>query len=286
MSSPYSKQRFQDRFTQQWAIFWGKKIDLDKHTWLKGPFGKTSGIGREFITQLAEEENLIIQNANKKNGILSSFEVLNLNNRERNNLSNEIIDFYENTSEYDLRLSVRWNPLMKVFGILVNALFSNRINQLNIPTKSISDTESINSEIIHLFDPNKNVVKYTVWLRSLKASTQVIYLGVYGTCTLPSGVTCIKTIFPLPNGNATVIMTPKVDETGSLILDSSGQKIGESGFYFLLSDKTGANWTQYIRSFRDKLILKVENNRLTAEQIITLWKFKVLKLNYTITRKT
>jgi hypothetical protein len=67
---------------------------------------------------------------------------------------------------------------------------------------------------------------------------KVIFLGIYSLCTLPSGKPCVKAVFPLPKGNATVIMSPTVGQNGELILDSTGKKFADPGFYFLLS-----NWT-------------------------------------------
>jgi len=56
----------------------------------------------------------------------------------------------------------------------------------------------------------------------------------------------MKAIFPLPNGNATVILKPRIGENGELILDSSGDRIGDSGFYFILKDSKGQLWTKFI----------------------------------------
>jgi hypothetical protein len=280
-----TKQKFQDWFTQQWAIFWGRKINLEEYNWLIGPFGNLNGIGRDYISQLAKTENLIILKSQNYQGLLSSFEELHLPKNERSNIPNPIIDFYERTSDYNLQLAINWNPIFRVIGILVNKLFSHRINQLNIPTSAIAGNESLNSEIIQLYNAETNELKYTIWMRSLKSSNQVIYLGVYGTCILPSGKTCIKAVFPLPNGNATIIMTPRVEKNGTFILDGSGSKVGDAGFYFLLNDEKKEIWTQYIRSFRDRLVLKIDNNNIIAEQTLTLWHFNVLKFSYIINRK-
>ena len=105
---------------------------------------------------------------------------------------------------------------------------------------------------------------------------------VYETCTIPSGKLCIKAIFPLPDGNATVILTPRVGKNGELILDSAGQKIVDSGFYFLLKDSKGQLWTKFIKSFKDKLVVSSVNDRVTATQTLTLWNLRVLKFEYEI----
>mgnify|MGYP003630411428 CR=1 FL=1 len=285
MELAYPIQKFQDWFTQQWVILWGIKIDPKYVPWLMGPFGNLNGIGDDFIGQLAEKENLVIERNVKSRGLISSITSLNLPDAELLKLSNKVIDFYENTSNYKLEFAVKWNPFFKIFGVLVNKLFSNRINQLNIPTKNVKNSEAITSELITLSDPKTNQVKYTVWFRSFKSSGQVIYSGVYGTCILPSEEACIKAVFPLPKGNATVIMTPSVGENGELILNSSGKEFGDAGFYFTLIDSKGNYWSQYISSFRDKLIVNSNKDVISAEQTLSLWHQKVLRFNYKINTK-
>jgi len=97
---------------------------------------------------------------------------------------------------------------------------------------------------------------------------------------LPSGITCVKAIFPLPKGNATVILKPSVGEKNELILDSSGNKFGDAGFYFLLNDSKGNCWSKYIKSFTDKLIVSDENEKLKAKQTLKLWRLKVARFEY------
>lgn len=282
MGIAQKKQNIQDWITQQWVIIFGNKIDKTNHKWLIGPFGGTKGIGKKFIKQLAEEEDLIIHNQKSDRGLIESIDQLNLSSNELNALSQDVIDFYEKTSNYDLRLKAKWNPLFKGFGILVRVVFSKRIEQLNIPTKNLEDSLGLTSEIIQLFDSKTNEVKRTIWLRAFKSSGQVVYSGVYETCIIPSGKACIKAIFPLPNGNATVILTPRVGKNGELILDSVGQKIGDSGFYFLLKDSKGQLWTKFIKSFKDSLVVSSVNDRVTATQTLTLWNLRVLKFEYEI----
>ncbi|MBV6880351.1 hypothetical protein NG800_008830 [Epilithonimonas ginsengisoli] len=285
MRFAYPMQKFQDWVTQQWVILRGRKIKPEDFPWLIGPFGNLDAIGEDFIHQFARKEDLIIEKDSKAKGIIPSMAKLNLSETEFSDLSKNVIDFYESTEKYDLKFAVKWNPFFKFFGILITKLFSNRINQLNIPTKNIADSESLKSEIINLVDQKSNEIKYTFWFRSIESSGQVIYSGVYGICTLPSGKTCVKAVFPLPNGNATVIMNPSVGENGRLILDSSGEKFGDAGFYFLLQDSKGEYWSQFISSFRDRLAIGPDNDHISAEQNLTLWHLKVLTFNYKIELK-
>lgn len=279
-------QKFQDWFTQQWVIICGRKINPPENRWLFGAFGEVSGIGEKFIHQLAEKEDLtIIRNSNSK-GLLDSISSLNLSENEIKKLPKNVIDFYEKTSEYKLQLNVKWNPIFKIFGYVVNRLFSQRINQLNIPTNNIQSSENLTSEIIELVAKNTNEVKYTIWFRKFQSTGKVIYSGIYTTCTLPSGITCVKAIFPLPNGNATVILKPSVGEKNELILNSSGKKFGDAGFYFLLNDSNGNCWSKYIKSFTDKLIVSDEEDSLSAKQVLKLWNLKVAIFEYEMKKQT
>lgn len=278
-------QRVQDWLTQQWVIIRGRKIDPNDFQWLIGPFGNVGDIGEAFINQLAEKEGLIVKRNCDETGLIPSIRDLGLSVNERTRLSPAVIDFYENTSKYDLSISVRWNPFFKIFGALIGKLFSNRINQLNLPTQNFDESESISSELINLIDPISNTIVHTIWFRTLESTGQVVYSGAYGTCELPSGKACIKAVFPLPNGNATVLMSPTVGDKGELILDSSGQSFGDAGFYFLLVDSKGNLWSQFIKTFRDRLMVSDERTQILAEQSLTLWNLRVLVFKYRIVPK-
>jgi len=282
MNWAFTMQKFQDWATQQWVILWGRKINPLEHSWLLGSFGELNGIGEDFIYQLAQKEQLIVERNASEKGILDTIHSLHLPENDLNQLSKKVIDFYEHTCNYNLNFQVKWNPLFKPFGILVNKLFSKRINQLNIPTKNKEQSKELTSEIIQLINPNTNKVQYTVWLRKFKTSGKVVYSGIYETCQLPSGITCVKAVFPLPKGNATVIMQPSVTSNGALILNSSGKKFGDAGFYFLLSDSKDNFWGQFISSFTDKLIVSDSEKYLIAQQSLKLWNFKVADFNYKI----
>lgn len=275
-------QSIQDWITQQWVILFGQRIDNKNYEWLLGPFGETKGIGKKFVEQLAKDESLVINSHRINQGLIDSIMNLGLPETELKRLSPNVIDFYENTSNYDLLLKAKWNPFFKIFGSLVKSIFSRRIEQLNVPLENLEDGSGLTNEIIKLVDTKTNEVKRTIWLRTFKSTGQIVYSGVYETCSLPNKQICIKAIFPLPNGNATVILTPSVGTSGELILDSSGQRIGDSGFYFLLRDSKGQLWSKFIKSFKDKLVVKIVNDRITATQTLTLWNLKVLEFEYEI----
>jgi len=285
MSRISFNQKKQDWFTQQWVILRGKQLNSDDRSWLLGPFGRVGDVGEDFIYQLAQEEQLVILRNCTHAGLLSSLSVLGLSQEDQAKINPRIIDFYEQTSEYNLRMSLRWNPIFKCCGYLVNILFSNRLKQLHIPTKNKLQDELITSEIIQLMTPQTKEIRYTFWLRTLPSQSTIIFSGIYSTCLMPTGKKAVKAVFPLPNGNATVLMKPQVGTQGELILDSSGNQWGEAGFYFLLQDTKEKYWARFIPSFKDKLVVQAYANGLIANQQLKLWGLPVVTISYAIKQK-
>ena len=286
MNFAYPSQRFQDWLSQQLCIWRGKKFEPDQAAWLMGPFGNTDTIADEFFNKLAIDENFEVKRDVKDRGLLSSVKDLELSNPEYERLSPEIINFYEKTSLYDLDISIKWNAIFRIYGGLINYFFSNRLKQLNFPLDPSEVSSGINSEVVTLCEPGTGNVKHTIWYRTLKSNGRVLYSGIYTTCKLLSGDVCVKVIFPLPRGNATIILAPTVGTKGELLLTSSGKTFGDPGFYFLLSDSKGGHWAQYIPSFREKLNVFVDNDgELQADHSITLWKQPVLEIHYEMSRR-
>jgi hypothetical protein len=93
--------------------------------------------------------------------------------------------------------------------------------------------KGLESNIIKLKSKSDSKTKWTIWYRTIKSTKDVIYSGVYTNCLNPNySKPLLKVIFPLPNGNASVIMTERIESDGSLVLSSDGRKFGDNGFYF------------------------------------------------------
>ncbi len=244
-----------------------------------GPYGHVGLVADEFVDRLAEDERLIIDRNVDSGGLVSSFKDLELADQSR--LSPNVIDFYENTTQYDLNLWVDWNPFFRPFGSLVQRLYSLRLQQLNLPLRPLEVSRGLSSEVVTLTDPRSGQIRYTIWYRVIRSSGQVMYSGIYTTCKLPCGRVCVKAIFPLPRGSATVLLEPSVGDDGALRLVSSGTRYGDPGFYFLVQDSKGGHWAQYVRSFREQLnVFDEGDQRLRAEHELTLWRRRVLEIHY------
>src|SRR5262249_39970435 len=126
----------------------------------------------------------------------------------------------------------------------------------------------------------------TGWLRKRIATKSVIYAGLYSMCKPPKFAgRCMKIVFPLPNGNATVIMKPQQHDDGSLSLVSSGDRFGEPGFYFIVHNPRAEAWVKYLRALKESIHVYVDTpSELRANHFLTLWGATFLKLHYRMRR--
>ena len=91
----------------------------------------------------------------------------------------------------------------------------------------------------------------------------MIYSGIYDTVFVPNhNSRCVKVAFPLPNGNATVILRPEIQKDGSLKLISDGKKIGDPGFYFYLKHTNGKEWARFVKSVKEIIHVFVDEEGL------------------------
>ena len=280
----YPPQPIQDYISQRWVRLCGREIDADQCQWLVGPCGDVDLIADRFIMRLAHDENLRIERLASGAGLYETIDEMNMSAADLARLRPEIAGFYERTADYDLEVWSQWCMGFRPFGGMLQRIYSRRLQQLNVPLRPLDTSRGITSEILKLRDPVTGGVRYTVWYRVLKATRHVIYSGVYTTCTLTNGQRCVKVIFPLPRGSATVIMSISVGPNGELHLESSGRRFGEPGFYFYLTDSRGGHWAKYIRSFRERISVFVDDEgTLRADHVLRLWQFRALELHYKMT---
>lgn len=273
-----TRQDPRDWTTQYWNILMGRKVDAQRDGWLLGPIG---GIGEDagrFIERIAGERGLRIERNLPGSGLVERPEEWGIPLRPG------IADFYTRTTDYRLAVRTLWTPLFGSFGYLVAKLFSRRIQQLNLPRGGGDDTP-FETEIIKLVDGDGHP-EFTIWHRSLRETGEVVFSGIYTSCRLPSGECCVKVIFPLPRGSATVIFRPESDAQGNLSLVSSGRKYGDPGFYFLVEDRQGCLWKHYLPSVRENILISERGDGvLEAEHTLRLWSLKVFRMIYGIARE-
>lgn len=277
----------QDWITQVWVKATGRMFNSENEKWLVGPIGDTEIIKDKFIRDIAQKENLEIHEEIAGAGLLESFDELELSDAERILLNHKVVDFYENTSNYNFEVWSEWCGLFRPFGWVLSKVFSKRLQQLNLPLSSMDSAKGIKSNIIKLIDVNTKIPKWTIWYRILKSTNNVIYSGVYTTCNVPNFPgKFLKVVFPLPNGNATVIMRREILNNGSLKLCSDGTKFGDNGFYFTLTNHKGKYWARFVKSMHEWITVYVdEENILRADHNLNFYGLPFLNLHYKMTEK-
>ena len=198
--------------------------------WLAGPTGGTT-IGDATYREVAEAEGLSIEREATRGGLEPSIEQLRSASFDPARVQPLVRDFYEHTTEFAMDVWSRtYFPANLALWLLVKTI-SRMVNQLNFPLSPLDTAKGMVSEIISMRRAD-GTIRYTGWFRTLVEDRNVLYTGFYMTETAPgAGVPCVKVVFPMPNGNATVVLRPEVEPDGSLILDSSGKRFGDAGFY-------------------------------------------------------
>ena len=274
-----------DWLTQLWVKSSRVKINPKKQDWLDGPIGEPKIIGESYFEEFANKNNLTIEIGSEE-GLVDDFSHLNSSQFSSEKVNPRIIDFYENTSRFELDIWSEWSTPAKPFGWLLSKLFSTRIQQLNLPVSALDSSRGITSEIIAL-KSETDTTKYVGWLRKVVKTRNVIYAGAYTSCTPPNlGYECVKVVFPLPNGNATVILWPENMDDGSLKLHSSGNKLGDGGFYLLVYSSSDKAYVKYVNAIKETIHVYLdETDELRTDHIFKFWGATFLQLHYRIREK-
>ena len=139
--------------------------------------------------------------------------------------------------------------------------------------------------MINLIDPETGAIRFTAWVRQLLSNRNVLYAGSYSVCTLPGfSEACVKVVFPLPNGNAIIIMYPEGHADGSFSITSAGERFGEPGFYFTVCRNDGV-WARYVRAMRESIrVYPSGSSDVRADHTLKLWGAIFLRLHYKLCR--
>jgi hypothetical protein len=246
-------------------------VGLEENIWLDGPVGNIHQIGKDFFIDYAHRHNLLAVESGVR-GLVEDLTCLSRDGADFGLLAAPVREFYEHTSEYALDVWSQWHGLFQPFGSALAILFSRRLQQLNIPLSSLDSAKGMTSSVIQLRDPNSGRLLQTAWVRELNATRNVLYAGGYSICTVPGHSSpCIKVVFPLPNGNAMVIMKPQVHSDGSLSLTSAGDNFGDPGFYFVVHGEDGMVWARYLRSMKETIhVYAAESDTARADHILCM----------------
>jgi hypothetical protein len=267
-----------DWLTQTWVIVTGRRTSLKEYPWLDGPIGKTRRIGGDFFLNFAAETGARLEPGN---GLLRSIDALKGETIDTMAVNPLVREFYESTSAYTLDAWSEWSGLFAPFGRLLYWIFSKRLQQLNVPQHSLDTALGMESSIFHLFDGASDNFLFASWVRRLVATGNIIYAGAYSIIRVPGHIDpCVKVVFPLPNGNAMVIMRAQLTEDTGLRLVSAGEKFGDPGFYFTVQ-RNGVMWSRYVRAMPETIhVYPGKDGVCRADHNLRLFGHTFLRLHY------
>lgn len=210
----------------------GRVVHESSTPWLLGPVG-SDYIGDKPYEEVAAREKLELVRRASSGGLIPDFRALGGPGFAIDRLRPEVRHFYEHTATYRMDM---WSGTSFPGNIglwLLVTTISRKVNQLNFPLSALDAAKGMDSEIVLLRQPD-GAVRYAGWYRRLVDTGRTIYTGFYMTASVPHCDTpCVKVVFPMPNGNATVILRPSVDDNGFLRMSSQGRRFGDAGFYRL-----------------------------------------------------
>jgi hypothetical protein len=276
-----------DWFTQRWVEYTGRRLDQAEALWLEGPVGNTKKIGKESVAEIAEQGDLLIDRDSDPRGLLTRFNLLDGSDFSSQAVAKEVAEFYEHTSMYEMNTWAHWCGFFKPFGVLLALIFSRRLQQLNVPLTGLDTSKGMTSEVIQLKNRQSGALKYTAWIRELLETNQVLYAGYYSSCT-PTNYSnpCVKVVFPLPNGNAIVVMKPVAHADGSFTVASSGNGFGDPGFYFTIRKPDGTIIGRYVRSLKEWItVYPGTNGEVRADHVLKYFGITFLRLHYRMDKR-
>ena len=269
-------------FIRRLISLFGRSHRRSDIAWLMGPLGGDV-IGDAPYREVAAAEGLAVERPSRDGGLVPSFEQLRSPAFDPGKAQPLVREFYEHTTRFAMDVwSKTYFPANIALWLLVKTI-SRHVNQLNFPLSPLDTARGLVCEIISLRRPD-GTVRYTGWFRTLAEQARVLYTGFYMTEAAPRlGVPCVKVVFPMPRGNATVVLRPELRPDGSLILDSSGRRFGDAGFYRVEARGPERVRVWHVRTLREQFHVYVDRHGvLRCDHAVRFLGLPVLKLHYKI----
>ncbi len=259
----------------------GKSIDADDYPWIKCPAGPPRTLGTKVYDEIAAAEELE-QRVTEKAGLLASFADLNSEDFNAEDVDPRIRAFYETTASYELEAWSDVGLVARPLLWMLVRLVSRRMDQLVFPLSALELSGGMTNEVIELIERRTGKRVYTGWRRRLVANRSIIYAGLYSTAVPPNyGRPCVRVSFPVPRGNATVILRPQADVDGSFRLISQGRHFGDPGFYRVVKTNEKKYSVRYISQLVESFHVYVhEDGMLRTEHQVRFAGIRVLTLHY------
>jgi hypothetical protein len=265
-----------------WLWIVGRRMPLAAAPYLDGPVGPPGRIGVALYDHLAAVHGLTIT-VRDPDGLVPDFAVLRAPGFDPDAVHPDIRRFYEQSSRYVLDAWTQSRFPMNIFLWLLVRTVSRSVDQLNFPVSPLEVSRGMSNDLIGMDDPAGERV-LTGWLRRLAGSGRVLYAGFYTTGRVPNhDGACVKAVFPMPNGNATIFLRPENGPDRSFRLVSSGRRFGDPGFY-RLRRRGDRLCVKFLRTLREHFHVYVDaDGVLRGDHQVSFLGLPVLTLHYKMT---
>jgi len=270
---------------QQWVSITGRRVSLASSPWLDGPIG-TAKIGAGIYHEYARQQGLTVSTGDTAAGLLSDFDQLRSRTFAPERVDREIREFYEHTARFGFEVWSQWHGMLAPFARALVALVSRDMEQFNFPLTPLETSRGMTSAIVRLVEPRTGAAPLAGWHRTSALTGRVVYAGFYTVCTPPkASVPCVKVIFPVPHGATTVLLRPANQADDSLVLHSSHEGFGGSGFYRMHRTRAGGIHVQTFPLTERVHVYRDEQRILRTDHTFAYLGMKFLTLHYKITRR-
>jgi hypothetical protein len=265
------------------AFVWlfGRTVRKADVPWLLGPLGPPGRIDDRPYHLVAEREGLTVDEQPADAGLVPDFGVLAGPGFDAARTDPEVRRFYEHTSAYELDVWSETRFPGQLFLWLIVSTVSRAMNQLNFPVFGLETSRGMTSEVLPLRDPSGRAV-HTGWRRRMVGTGLIIYTGFYTTARPPDCPSaCVKVVFPLPRGNATVLLRPELDAEGRFRLVSVGRRFGDAGFYRVIEVDAERLRVRYLATLHERFeVYRDDAGALRCDHEVRFLGLRMLRLHY------
>lgn len=272
-----------DWLTQRWVQLFGRRVAKTHVPWLLGPIGDTTGIGDGFFSRWADGQGMHRIQEQGQGLLPQGLAALDGPLFSAASIHPGVDEFYRHTANFEVKIQSRWRGGFRAFGWLISAVFARRLAQLNLTLVDDSYRAGVESRVEHYVDA-QGALGLVAWVRTSRVSGRPIFVGKYGVATIPGhDGPCIQVVFPLPNGNAVILLRPQLAADGGLCLVSDGRRFGDPGFYFTVARDAQTMWVKYVRTMKERLTISGAAPGLCALHEFSVFGLTFLELRYLIT---
>ncbi|MDB5101203.1 MAG: hypothetical protein JWM80_5624 [Cyanobacteria bacterium RYN_339] len=265
----------------------GRRAPIAAHQWLAGPVGLPGRGGQSYYDDHAAAAQLRLVWNDPSAGLLPDFLALAGPDFDPLAIDPRVRAFYEHTAAYNLDAWSRWSWPFGALAWILIALVSRRVDQMNLPLSPLDTSAGMTSEVIKLETADGSPAAYRGWFRRLRESGRSIYAGFYTIAIPPRfGAPCVKVVFPLPYGSATVLLRPEAKRDGSLLLVSRGLRFGDPGFYRVLQQDETTLVARHVPAMHETIHVYIDTaGEMRTDHVFSFWSIPMLQLRYKITPK-